>query len=244
MPNSQELFSQFFDIGKDVMSAVLDATTKVIVARVGSTTAQTTDSGQNEWWQHTGFSSKPAPPTQGNVSCQTMRVRTGRRDIIFATRDTRSSSVYGNLKDGEACVYATVGQARTFYKANGSIVHYTTANNTTGGSSVTLEVGPAHIQMMNQFGSITIDSNGITLNAQGSSLTLGASGKASLVGQTVGVTGSGVSISGSIATSIGASPGSQTLLGASATPATAVGYGAPGSGPAPVLASTTVFVSP
>lgn len=230
--NRNDIFSALFDFA-DVLVTVLNRTTKVIQAQIGDATGATPDSDDAEWWQASGFASLPAAPTQGSGggACQAVVLKHGDRDVIIASRDTRNSGIYGNLKSGETCVYAATGQARTLYKANGAIVHYTTADNTSSGTGVSAYFGPDKIQLINQWGAITIDSNGITLTSGGASLQLTPTGDAKMLGTTASVHGSAAAISGDV----------MTMIGPHATPANPALWGL--SGVAGV-ASTNVFVSP
>ena len=235
--------AQLFEVGKDILATYLDKATNVILAQIGDSTQSVPDSDAAEWWQHTGFASRPAKPTPGNASCQGIHYKRGDRDCIIATRDTRSAQIYGNLKDGETAVFASTGAARVLFKDNGAVVAYTTNDNTEDGTGISVYIGPDKIQIMNSYGSITIDSTGISLSSGTAALTLGQDGAAHLLGQTAAVTGSGVSISGSVATSIGGAPNSKTLIGTAATPVTGAAYGPPGPGIV-ALASAGVFISP
>ncbi len=234
MPSPAELFSYLFDVGKDVLNTVLNPTTKVIQAQIGDSTSGSVTSNNAEWWQHTGFASRPTTPTKGNSSCQVIALKRSDHDIIIATRDTRGTSIYGNLKDGETCIYASQGQARTLYKANGAIIHYTTSDNTAGGTSVSAYIGPDAIRLTNQFGGLSIDSSGITLSTGQAAVTLSVAGIAKLLGTQVAVQGSVAAISGSVSTCVG--PNALPL-----NPLSACAYSPAG----PInLVSTNVFISP
>lgn len=224
------------DVGLDVLGTFVDKTSNVIMAQLGDAATNTVNSAA-EWWQHTGFASRPAPPTQGKSGCQTLTHTKSGGNIIYASRDVRGAKIYGNLKDGETCIYAAVGQARTLYKANGAIVHYTTSDNTPTGQQVMLYVGPDKIQLGNQYGVLTIDQNGVTIagaNGQAAIKVGASSGRVDVLGQQVNVQGSLVSCAGSIATCIGANA-SPTPLVQSAI------YGASGQTGAP---SKNVFIGP
>jgi hypothetical protein len=229
-----QAFGYLFDVGKDILFAGLDKATKTILCQLGDATNQVADSDQAELWQQPGFWSLPAPPTQGKPSCQAVVLKRSDRDIIIATRDLRSSAIYGNLKPGETCVGASVGQARTLYKANGAVVHYTTQNNQAGGPGVSSYTGPDKIQLVIGACSITLDPTaGITISTGAAAITLDPSGNLKVMGTQVGVQGSAVAIAGTVGTFLGRTP----------TAVTGVAYGPPGAGPV-ALASASVFVSP
>lgn len=200
-------FTYLFDVGKDILFAGLDKATATILCQLGNATDQVADSDSAELWQQPGFWSLPAAPTQGKPSCQAVVLKRSDRDIIIATRDLRSSSIYGNLKPGETCVGASTGQARTLYKANGAIIGYTTRDNTPSGQSVINYTGPDKIQFAIGTLSITMDpaTQKITISAGPTALVLdGAAGKATLSGTQAALAGSLVAVAGSIATCIGA----------------------------------------
>ena len=136
------LFAQLFDYGVDVLATSLGKVTGIVIAQLGDSTAEQPDSDGAEWWQATGFYSRPAPPTQGGASCQGLVLKCGDRDLVFATSDKRSSQIYGNLAPGEACVFATVGQARSVWKKDGSVRHQTTDDNTAKGNAMFFGMSP------------------------------------------------------------------------------------------------------
>lgn len=123
------IFGQLFDIGVDILVTTLGKATGVVTAQLGDSTAGKPDSDNAEWWQHAGFISRPALPTNGGASCQGLILKCSDRDLVFATRDTRGTSIYGNLADGETCVYASGSQALSVWKRDGSVRHMTTDNN-------------------------------------------------------------------------------------------------------------------
>lgn len=142
----QDVFAYLFDVGKDILATTQDLSTGVLSAQTGDSTTQTPDADHAEWWQHAGFASRPATPSQGNASCQGLVLKRSDQDIIFATRDTRGTAILGNLSDGETCVYASASQARTVWKADGSVSHITTDDNTVKGNSVFIRVDPKTIR--------------------------------------------------------------------------------------------------
>lgn len=231
-------FEHLMNVGFDVMSVVLDTVTNAIVAQIGDSTNENVDHDSAEWWQQTGFASMPAPPTQGGASCQGLAVKHSDRDMVFATRDLRASKIYGNLKPGEACMYATVGAARVFTKANGSVVLYTTVDNTQKGQSLSLVLAPTGVTLVTPWGGFMLNSSGWSItgpNGQ-SGLMLNASGDAKLVGTTASVSGSVAAIAGQI----------MTMIGTNATIASAAAVVPPNPTPGPLvgIGSATVFISP
>jgi hypothetical protein len=136
-----EVFGYLFDVGKDILCTTFSSN-GVVTAQTGDSTTQTPDADSAEWWQHTGFASRSAIPSVGNASCQALVLKRSDKDIIFATRDVRGTSILGNLADGETCVYAAASQAQTLYKADGSVTHMATDDNTATGNALMLRVDP------------------------------------------------------------------------------------------------------
>ena len=231
MARATDVFSYLLDIGQDVLFAGLDKMTNTILCQLGDATQQTPDSDAAELWQTPGVWSLPAAPTQGSPSCQAICIKHSDRDIIIATRDLRSSAIYGNLKAGETCVGASTGQARTLYKANGSINHVTTSDNTSGGMTISEHLGPDGYVLSTPWGGITINSQGITITSGQAAVILTAGGDAKLLGTTATVHGSVAAIVGDVLTTVGPKP---------AAPATPCLYGLTGLTAIP---STNVFIS-
>lgn len=125
----RRIFGELFHIGVDVLVTTIGKVSGVITAQLGDSVSQQPDSDNAEWWQHAGFASRCALPTQGGASCQALAIKCDDRDLIFATRDTRGTSILGNLSDGEASVYAPGSQAAAFFKRDGSARLATTDNN-------------------------------------------------------------------------------------------------------------------
>lgn len=136
---------------------------------------------------------------------------------VLNVRDTRVQSNPGNIQAGEIAIQTLGAQGRILLKQDSSVNLYTTSDGTSSGDSCGIFVGTESIVISNTFGSITIDSNGITLTSGKASLTLSSSGDANLLGTTVNVQGSLASISGEIATCVGAGampvPGTNALGG-------------------------------
>ena len=221
------------NVGFDVMGVSLDPVTNAIVVQVGDSTNENVDHDQAEWWQPSGFASCPAPPTQGAASCQGIAIKHSDRDMVFGARDLRAAKIYAQLQPGECCNYATVGAARQFCKANGSVVQYTTEDNTEKGTSISATLSPTGWVLATPWGSITVNESGITITAGAASLTLSPTGIATLAGTQVEVNGSMVAVSGTVGTFLGPLATPLPLTAALHGPAGLAG-----------VASTTVFISP
>lgn len=177
-------------IGYDVLTTTVNAATKKILAQLGDVHKQTTDTDNAEWWQHVGFASRPPKPEAGKTAAQVVALRAGDHDVCVASQDMRGLDLYGNLGHGETCVYAPGesgdGQARTLLKSDGSISLYTRVGNAKTGKGMIVQIDAATdaIRLTNGAGyGIVIDADGVRIFAGASAgLTIGSSGKCSLIG--------------------------------------------------------------
>jgi hypothetical protein len=177
------------------------------------------------------FTAAPKSPSGAEAVCYVRDDQV----IVVATRDTRSQNIPGNLVGGETAVYAPVSQAVSMYKADGSITHYTTSNNTSSGTSVYHTTSPSKILSLFPGSCIMQDETGITLSAGSCSIKLNIlTGQIDIIGTIVNVQGGMVSVAGTVATCIGLNaipqPGVNDAL-----------YGPVGIIGIP---STNVFISP
>jgi hypothetical protein len=167
-------FIQFLD----VLHTSVSEKTNRIVAQIGSVVGRTVDGVNAEWWQHIGFKSRPSKPIGGKSSARVVAVRRGAVDAIIATEDDRGLELFGNLADGESCVYAAgddgKAQARITLKGDGSINIYTTDTNTSDGTSVYLRVAPDELAFVAPWGRIKFDSTGLHItHASSASFDMG-----------------------------------------------------------------------
>lgn len=183
--------SDLFLIGIDILKTKLDSATKTIFAQLGSVTEEyPSGHDENEWWQHVGFASRPAIPTPKHKAAQCVAIRHSERDVVIASRDTRSQTIYGSLGEGETCVYAAGAdgnsQGRVLLKDNGSVNLYTREGNspTGGGIAIMMSAEEDSISIVNSKGyGIIINADGVKLTANNSGLTLDSGGKIKLVGK-------------------------------------------------------------
>lgn len=203
-----------FSVGLDVLATSVDQATNAITATLGDSTGGATDGEGAEFMFPPGLAAVPAPPTPGSPSAQAFTFRQGDRDIILGIRDARAAAMYGNLKPGEAALYATVGAARVLVKADGSVTLYTTHNNTNdSGKATFLRIGPGDVglQFVAPFGTFAFDPTGLHIrHASGAKMSMGPIG--GLPGP-LAIFGSQFQVSASLCKVAG----SLTLLGASAT---------------------------
>ncbi len=173
---------QSFDI-EDVLGTERDETTGTVLVQLGDVGGEQATSQGAELWGPSGFASRPAVPTPGQEAAQALVMRTGGRDVCVAFRDIRAQQVYGNLAAGESCLFATSGQARVVCKADGSIVLYTTEDNTETGRAVYLKLAPDGLRMEAPWGRVTFDATGFHLiTHSGARLDLGGIGGLPAVG--------------------------------------------------------------
>ena len=232
--------AQLFEVGKDILATYLDKATNVILAQIGDSTQSVPDSDAAEWWQHTGFWSRPAKPTPGNASCQGIHYKRGDRDCIIATRDTRNSAIYGKLAAGATCVGASSGEARTFYQPTGDIQHVTSIGNTPGGTTFIVSQGSdGSFVIQAPLAIFKMDADGsITLGNSAGGLTLDVAGNWRMFGVGIHIQASAIAaISGDVATQLGPLP-ALVALGA-----IGCAYGS-STIPGVVKGSVNVVVSP
>lgn len=182
--------SDVFQIGVDILRTTVKDATKRILAQTGTVNGQgQVDADNVEWWQHIGFASRPPKAVPGQKATKAVVIRQGGTDAAIASHDERGLELYGNLADGETCVYAPGeggnGQARILLKKNGSINLYTRKGNTAGGTGMLVQIDAENgaIRLVNDQGyGLIIDSDGVKLTAGGAGLTLESGGNVKLIG--------------------------------------------------------------
>lgn len=174
---SAKSLSDIFVIGIDVLSAALSAAKSTILAQTGDAVTGDVDSNNDEWYQHTGFASMPAPPTPGQPGCQAVKIRQGNNSACIASRDLRNNGIYGNLKPGEACLFAPGAQGRVICKSDGAITQLTTDDNTPTGNTVLSRLSPIERRFYAPFGQEWQDTTGYHLRTwHGASIDMGGLG--------------------------------------------------------------------
>lgn len=175
--------------GLHVLRTTISEKTRKILVQLGDAVAKRVVSDGAEWVQHVGLVSTPPKAEAGRRAAYTVVIRQGDRDIVIGSQDLRGLELAGQLGDGETVIYASgvdgMGQARTIYKNDGAIHHYTRVGNTEGGAGMTIQMdaqGNA-IRILNGAGfGLVIDPDAVTLTAGEASLTLHADGSHELVG--------------------------------------------------------------
>ena len=165
--------SRLVNIGRDIMSATLDAVTNVITMQLGDAVSGQQETTSAELWQHVGFTSIPSPCSAGQNGCQAVTLNCSDHDVIIATRDTRAAKVVGNLKPGETALWGTGkdgnAQGKILIKQDGSVSIFTTDSNTQSGNAVTFQVSPLGLYFSAPWGTFKLDSTGfhVTTNTGG-----------------------------------------------------------------------------
>jgi hypothetical protein len=178
--------------GMDILLTEVDATTKTISAQLGNATLPPSEDNkpayeQCEFWQHIGFSSRPATVILPSANApQALTLARDDYPIIYATRDTRGQEIRGNMGPGETCLYASgadgTGQARVLLKSDSSINLYTQKD----GAGMAIQITPASdtISLVNSVGNgIIINADGVFLVVNGAKagLSIKADGSVSLI---------------------------------------------------------------
>jgi hypothetical protein len=175
--NIGDIIGSLFSFGRDVMSATIDSVTGIVSAQFGDAVAGVAESSNCEVWQQWGYASLPSPPSAGQNGAQAIAIKRGVLDIIFGGRDARAGQIYGNLKAGEVCVFATGvdgnGQGRVLLKQDGSVTLFTTDSNTKSGNAVFFRVSPTDgLTFSSPWGSMRLGPNGFHLDASGVALDM------------------------------------------------------------------------
>ncbi len=187
---------------EEVFATERDSSSGAITAQIGDVQNGRVEDFNCPVFQQWGFVSRPltADPKDSNkpskeLSASTaVALRSIDSDVIVAGRDLRSSEIAGQLQPGEACVYASGGQARVLLKANGSCTVYTTADNKKSGTSVAVSVSPSGIKIVGPWGAITMDVDGIQMAESGGASFIMAGGKITLSANEISICGGSVGI--------------------------------------------------
>jgi hypothetical protein len=169
--------SGLIQVGYAILATTVSKATSKILVQLGDMRGAT-DTDNAEWWQHIGFASRPSKAVKDKSAAQGVVVKGGDRDTCIASQDARGVELYGNLQDGETCVYAAgpdgTAQGRALFKGDGSVTLYTTADNTPDGLSVYFRVAPDGFEFVAPWGTLKFDGTGLhVLHASGASIDLG-----------------------------------------------------------------------
>lgn len=166
----------------DVMSVETAASTGTSSAANGSTviTIGSAESGEifstnTELWHPAGIVSIPALPNavNNNVDCsQVMYLERSDDCIAFATRDTRTELLGGNINPGETVIYNST-TARVALKSDDSITMMCMSSD--GTNKVSFGINPTSLFFMAPWGRMVFDATGFHLaTISGAQLDMGA----------------------------------------------------------------------
>ncbi len=180
-----------FYVGADVLRTDVEGP-NTILAQIGDATTNSSPEPA-EWWQHVGFASRPSEVSGSGKnanSAQAIVIARTDYDIVIASRDTRFQDIYGALKPGETCLYATgtdgKAQARILLKKDGSVNLFTKKGNVDSGQAMGIFIDPAAdtVSILNSKGyGVIISPDGVAITAKDSALKLLSSGDCSLIGK-------------------------------------------------------------
>ena len=172
----------------DVLNTTRDANGR-IKYQVGDVKNAVVDTDDVSAMQQPGFASRPSSPTAGKAACQSLVFHRGSRDIIVASTDARCAAIAGTLGPGESCAFAGgvdgKGQARTLWKGDGSVNHYTRVGNSPTGAGMLMQLDAANnaARVLQGLGyGMIADASGVTITASNAAVTLKAGGAISIVG--------------------------------------------------------------
>jgi len=171
------------DIGHDVLGTSVNSTNGAISAQIGDSVSSESVAEDAEWIQHVGFASRPSRAEPGKSACQVLSMERTDRDVCFASRDLRGTSIYGALGEGETCIYANgpngsgtgiVTLADDGTKA--TITVMAKQGNSSSGSPVKVEVASdGKVKIVAGTATLTVDQAG-AVTVEAPSVKLGSSG--------------------------------------------------------------------
>lgn len=158
-----------------VLQASADNATGMITFQTGDVvTGDVYDPAAVAFQQH-GWLSLPATPAPGQSAPEALVLETGAGHVAFAGRSVRSGAIAGMIQQGESCGFADGSQASTLYKLDGSIIDFTTHDNTAAGRSVFSRTFPGGWETVNPWGRARLDKTGFhAQHASGSRIDFGS----------------------------------------------------------------------
>lgn len=171
------MIGKFIRVGVGILRTVL-ADTGAVIAQIGDAASNQVEADGAAWWQQIGLLSRPSKADAGKQSAEGVVVRLHGHDAVIASRDLRGIDLAGNIREGETCLYGGgadgTAQGRVMIKQNGSIVMFTTSDNTADGEAVYFRVSPTAFEFVAPWGVMKFDSSGFHVNhASGSRFDLG-----------------------------------------------------------------------
>jgi len=171
------------DIGHDVLGTSINSKNGAISAQIGDSVSSESVAEEAEWIQHVGFASRPSKAEPGKSSCQVLSMERTDRDVCFASRDLRGTTIYGALGEGETCIYANgpngQGTGIVSLRDDGSsatISMQVKQGNASNGAAVKVEVkSDGTVTIKAGASTFTVDQAG-TVTIEAPSVKLGSSG--------------------------------------------------------------------
>lgn len=171
------------DIGHDVLGTSVNSTNGAISAQIGDSVSSESVAEDVEWIQHVGFASRPSRAEPGKSACQVLSMERTDRDVCFASRDLRGTTIYGALGEGETCIYANgpngSGTGIVSLRDDGSTATLSMQvkqGNASNGAPVKVEVkSDGTVKLTAGTATLTVDQAG-TVTIEAPSVKLGSSG--------------------------------------------------------------------
>lgn len=145
----------------DVLFAKADRGTGAISAQLGDIKSGDVDEADAPVFQSWGLLALPAAPIPGVSAPEAVVLKHPAGDVVIAGRSVRSAAIAGLIAQGESCVFADGSQACTLYKLDGSIVQFTTHDNTKDGRSVYSRISPNGFEQAFPWGRHRVDNTGL-----------------------------------------------------------------------------------
>jgi hypothetical protein len=143
------------------------------VLQLGNVSTNEIYSKSSELWSGSpGIMSLPTLPDSSNATdaCQVLYVNHNNQNIGIAYRDVRFLTNAQMVNPGETVVFATGSKAMAKFDNNGGV---TLSTQSSGGNTNYLQITPAGIYMQCDFGTFSIDQNGVNIvSGAGSKISL------------------------------------------------------------------------
>lgn len=113
---------------QDLLATFLEA--GAFSAQLGDVETEAVIGLDADVWGPAGLASRPSKPDpDNNEAAQALVLKTGTRDAVIGMKDTRNAAIFGNVKEGETCLYASgpqgEGTGRVLMKDSGDTASIT-----------------------------------------------------------------------------------------------------------------------
>lgn len=171
-----------------------------ITVNLGFAESGEMQSSQAEVWGTPGIISVPALPASVNNNtdaAQALYYNRNDQCIVFATRDTRTQFLAGNINPGETCVYSPVGQGRLLCKADNSVSLITTDDGTSTGNIISAGVSETGFKVVTPWGTLTLDNTGLNITlSSGASFNMGGTADLASGGSAATISAGNITLNG------------------------------------------------